>query len=479
MSDKKRKNKTAANGGTFGNQESKAGDSILDYIATLKMKDSLYTDVYTAVSVLRSLSNLGKNIVMRLLWLDNPVPDNVFKSWVRTSSQGLNQRGYMPSEALRSALERLTRLNVLIRTRGGEWHIEPRFKASLRKFVRNDAPDVGEGELAPAKKTVETATIEEHARRCWERILGLLIDESGIGRWGDEKEIEGIRQILIESGFMDDLGQRITPKGFRFLFLPHRKQVWSFLLGYVKYISRQNKSLSEDLVLRLLFMLSHLSLGQDYPMKSLSEPQKKVISHLVVFGFVYQRKKTSKRYFPTALALSLSCSEDSLVGTLGNTHGKIITETTFRITAYTSSAFQIAILNKFARLDYRLPNSVVGVVTKHSVMEALRNGINAAGIVMYLEQYAHPQMKRDPKTGKALPVAFKEQIYLWEKERQRFSVQKSCFLHEFASTVEFKSLLEFAREEGILQWFNERKQWMTVDGSAAEKIKEFRQKTRS
>ena len=89
-------------------------------------------------------------------------------------------------------------------------------------------------------------------------------------------------------------------------------------------------------------------------------------------------------------------------------------ETTFKVYAFTTSAFQLALLSLFVRMDYKLPNMVVGLITKDSIRNALKHGITSKEvcdfavnseltsivnesfceqICLYLEQYAHPQMR--------------------------------------------------------------------------------------
>uniref|UniRef100_A0A7S3Z975 General transcription factor IIH subunit 4 n=1 Tax=Lotharella globosa TaxID=91324 RepID=A0A7S3Z975_9EUKA len=471
MGDRKRMDVEISNGGfNFTGRRVGVGDSdsILDHIATLEMKDTLYNDVFTCISVLRSLPVLSKTIVMRLLFLEKSVVEGVILEWFKVA------RDYQ------NAIGRLLRLNLILKDQHGQFLLEPKFKASIRRYVRNDAPDAGLSELSADKHAPEPGKITRHARECWEMILNLLIEDNPEQLEGkSNQQIAQIETLLEGSGLITreltpegDTRRTITSKGFRFLFLPHKKQVWTFMLGYVRQISKGTPSdgvvVSEQDVLRFLFKLSHLSVGQGYPTKNLTEAERVVLLHIKDYGFVYQRKKSSKRYYPTVLAQSLSSMDQSLSDTLGNTHGKLIVETTFRLTAYTTSKFQIAILNMFVRLDYRLPNVVVGRITKHSVMEALKNGIKAADIITYLEQYAHPVMKRTPK---ALPHAVAHQIHLWQKDRERFQVAPSCFLSEFESDDEYKQTLKFAKERRILQWHSDKRRQLSITAAGLDQLK--------
>jgi len=80
---------------------------------------------------------------------------------------------------------------------------------------------------------------------------------------------------------------------------------------------------------------------------------------------------------------------------------------------------------------------VVGRITNVSISAALRNGITGDGIIMYLEQYASPRMKRNEQTGRALPQTVVGQIRLWEAERNRFSVITKMMMINSNITIGF------------------------------------------
>lgn len=107
-------------------------------------------------------------------------------------------------------------------------------------------------------------------------------------------------------------------------------------------------------------------------------------------GFLYRRSKTSKRFYPTRLASSLSSSafsqsdstalppSSSADGSKASANkGFIIVETNFRIYAYTSNVLQISVLGLFVQFKARFPNMVVGEITRAKMKGALEKGITA------------------------------------------------------------------------------------------------------
>lgn len=130
------------------------------------------------------------------------------------------------------------------------------------------------------------------------------------------------------------------------------------------------------------------------------------------YGVVYQRKMTSRRFYPTRLATTLT-SDASAIRSVSKTmdmvissakggaghkggnerpntsdsaasngllsssfatesSGFIIIETNFRLYAYTSSPLQISVLNLFVSLKTRFANMISGYITRESVRDALQ-----------------------------------------------------------------------------------------------------------
>ena len=78
----------------------------------------------------------------------------------------------------------------------------------------------------------------------------------------------------------------------------------------------------------------------------------KFVQHLREFGLLYQRKRTSGRFYPTRLALNIASSENKNMME-SRKEGYIVVETNYRIYAYTDSNLQIALLGLFTHPLYR------------------------------------------------------------------------------------------------------------------------------
>merc|ERR1719190_331583 len=126
----------------------------------------------------------------------------------------------------------------------------------------------------------------------------------------------------------------ITRAGFQFLLMERSSQVWYFILQYLDSVAQRGMSLVE--CLSFLIQLSFSKLGKDYSTDGMSNSLIKFLQHLREFGLLYQRKRTSGRFYPTRLALNIASGEGK--GDIDtNKEGFIVVETNYRIYAYTDS----------------------------------------------------------------------------------------------------------------------------------------------
>jgi transcription initiation factor TFIIH subunit 4 len=192
-----------------------------------------------------------------------------------------------------------------------------------------------------------------------------------------------------------------------------------------------------------------------------------------MFGLVYQRKRSSKRYYPTKLAINL-VSGASLSHTVSSSPHKaagfIVIETNFRVIAYTDSQLQIAILALFCQLQYRFPNMAVGTITRESIHQALINGITADQILSFLRLHAHQQMMAN---NPIIPPTVTDQLRLWEIERNRLQFEDGVLYSEFMSASDFDKVRRYAEDLGVLTWSNPGKRLMVVSQNGHDEVRRF------
>ncbi|KAM6038236.1 general transcription factor IIH subunit 4 isoform 3-T3 [Chlamydotis macqueenii] len=319
-------------------------------------------------------------------------------------------------------------------------------------------------QLGPDKHARDVPALDKYAEERWEVILHFMVGSPSAAVSQD------LAQLLVQAGLMKSEGGEapcITSAGFQFLLLDTPAQLWYFVLQYLRGAEARGMDLVE--ILSFLFQLSFSTLGKDYSVEGMSESLLTFLQHLREFGLVFQRKRKSRRFYPTRLAIALAS------GTSGappepDAHGFILVETNYRIYAYTDSELQIALIALFSELLYRFPNLVVAQVTRDSVQAAIANGITADQIIHFLRTRAHPVMA---KQTPVLPPTITDQIRLWELERDRLRFSEGVLYNQFLSQVDFEVLRDHARALGVLVFENPGRRLMVVTPAGHPDVKRF------
>lgn len=143
-------------------------------------------------------------------------------------------------------------------------------------------------------------------------------------------------------------------------------------------------------------------------------------------------------------------------------------------------------------LKSRLPNLVIGQLTRHSVKSALNKGITADQIITYLSHHAHPQMYKNVRVFHSsqdplLPITVSDQIRLWEREKNRVSAIAGVYCTsadpghlytEFTSVHDYIQVRDYANSLGVLQWESEAKRMLFVTSEGHGRVRDFIQRRR-
>ncbi|GAO47491.1 RNA polymerase II transcription factor B subunit 2 [Saitoella complicata NRRL Y-17804] len=448
--------------------------SINDYLEGLPAPvfSRLYQKPATCLAIFRLLPSLAKQFVMSTLYNDAPVEAASFDAWVEPGSKGRQN----------SAMDKLKRMQIYKEYKG-EVTMNPAFRTNFRIALTGggDHKSFGVPCSTADKNAVTVGFLDSHATEQWEMILHFMVNTLMDRMPGD-----GVVRLLQKSGLMEGNPQRretmsITNAGFQFLLQDVNAQIWALLLQYLTVAEELEMDPVE--VLHFLFMLGSLELGQDYSTDFLTPTQRIMLEDLRDYGVVYQRKSTSRRFYPTRLATTLTAHAGQwkrpaagLQGALsakldpGSQSGFIVLETNYKVYAYTNSPLQIAVLRLFASLKARFPNMVTGIITRESVLEALKNGINADQIIQYLTTHAHSQMRRQQPL---IPPTVVDQIRLWELDKNRIRANEGWLWHDFASTNDYEFVLKYAKDLGVVLWENATKRSFYVSDAGNASIKAF------
>lgn len=441
--------------------------------------ETLYNHPSICLAVYRELPEIARQFVIRILFVEQAVPQAVIASW---TSQLHSKEHTTATSALNELM--IWRSGVIP---GGlpAWELMPTFKKNLKiALLGGGQPWTMSNALEADSKPRDIAFLDNYAMERWRCLLQYMVQggHSQSNSNIDPISVEAVRVLLNANLIIEarDKSAMITRQGFQFLLLDTQSQVWHFLLQYLDKCGGIGLTLSE--CLSMLFQLSFSTLGRDYSTEGLSTNLQKFLQHLREFGLVYQRKRRAGRFYPTRLALNICNKRTAVAALTSESEGaqercNIIVETNYRIYAYTDSNLQVALLGLFTELLYRFPNLVVGVLTRDSIRQAFRGGITANQIISYLEQHAHPSMLNKETTGisttSLLPPTVVDQIKLWENERNRFTYTEGVAYNQFLSSSDFISLRDYAQSINVLMWHNDQTRTMVVTKNGHEDVKKF------
>ncbi|PFH37093.1 general transcription factor IIH polypeptide 4 GTF2H4 [Besnoitia besnoiti] len=136
---------------------------------------------------------------------------------------------------------------------------------------------------------------------------------------------------------------------------------------------------------------------------------------------------------PSSLLLRSSASSISSPFSIMGMEAGMLVQSNFKVYVYTASALQLSVLSHLCELQARLPNLIVGVLTRASVLAAYRSGITADQIIRFLEAHAHPvELERKLRTNAPLlPENVTIQLRMWEAERLRLSLYPAVLLKKW------------------------------------------------
>jgi len=431
----------------------------------------LYTQPATCLAIFRLLPDLAKQFIMRLLYIKKDVPLEHVKGWCYEQYE----------DKVNESLQRLYKLHICTKNQHNEIRMSEVFQENLNNALIGSGNHTSFGSTSSSidKHKVDIDFLDKYGTEQWEAVLHYMV-----GANIRKKPSPAVLKLLERSGLMakkdevrdeysvfnrvDENELQITNKGFQFLLQDVNTQVWAFLIQYLNMADDLKMDLVE--VLNFLFQLGSLQLGADYSVESLTPTQQQMLNDLKHLGIIYQRKRGSKRFYPTRLATSLTSGSMLISKPSTEDTGFIILETNSRLYAYTDSPLQISVLNLFVVLKARFANMVVGMITRDSIRSALNHGITADQIITYLRTHAHPEMK---KNMPILPLTVVDQIRLWEMERNRLKDEKGYLYHEFARAEDFQEVLNYAKHYNVVIWCNVKKRMLIVDKNGHDIVRAY------
>ncbi|KAF7493684.1 General transcription factor IIH subunit 4 [Sarcoptes scabiei] len=478
----------ASNNGNVRSKTTEESDEmnidLLGYLGQLSpaILNQLYESPVSCLAVFQELPSLAQNFVLRLLFIEQPIPQALISSWVRSISD------------YNDAAEILSRLNIwrscTMQSGLPGRQLNAVYQKNLKtSWLGGGAPRSIFTPMSNDKHQPDIGTLDNYSiNKRWDYILNYM---AGVKLKDlDESIGEITRKVICEAGLIESEDTQeitITASGFQFLLMDISLQIWFFLRKYLGLVENFGFNFIE--CLSFVIELNYLTLGKSYSTNDLSDSLQAVLQHLREMGLVYQRKRKDGRFYPTRLMVRLfesvrrnfrstqSSIDFSPLMPIKNEinvkrQGFIVVETNYRVYAYTESPLQIALLTLFIELHYRFPKFLVGLITRDSVRAAFRNGITAKQITHYLSMHAHPQMFSD-KRGTVIPSTIIDQIFLWEQERNRLTFCDGVLYSQFNSQTEYEALRKYAFSLNVILFENPARRYIVVTPTGNDEVKRF------
>ncbi|OEL16857.1 RNA polymerase II transcription factor B subunit 2 [Dichanthelium oligosanthes] len=228
-----------------------------------------------------------------------------------------------------------------------------------------------------------------------------LLHDEDISAWSSEFKVPSSYLVVTASSQLIHNQHTSIFGSYCFLcyqLMETNAQLWYIMREYIS--SAEERGVDPTELISFLLELSFHKLGAAYSLSTLTDVQRIAIRDLAELGLVKLQQ------------------------------GFVVVETNFRMYAYSTSKLHCEILRLFSRVEYQLPNLIVGAITKESIYGAFENGITAEQIISFLKQNAHPRVADKIPT---VPENVSDQIRLWETDRNRVDMIPSHLYEDFPS----------------------------------------------
>ncbi|CAB70230.2 General transcription factor IIH subunit 4 [Caenorhabditis elegans] len=443
----------------------------LDFLITIppKTRQRLLQKPSCAFFIYRMLPPIAQQTTIQLIWKGSfPTASDVEET-----------------KEIEDQVKLLKDLGLVHRqTTDGKLNIDTDYKRSYMYAAMLGAAQISSLVLEPNEGNRRGKDVEKKAVERWDCILRYLALPS---EENTQAVSETTRNLFKKANFTSggDTQIEITTFGFQFLLLSPVKQMWTYVIEYLKLEMSQGQDIVEVIEpLIQIVLLANRGFKAERECYQIdanwTEPQNELLNHLRELGVIFIRKRKDGVFFLTQLLTHLATNETiDDVSAEKVSNGKVIVETNFRVYAYTSSLLQLAIIALFTEMTYRFQDMSVGMITRESVRGALQHGITAAQIISFLRANAHPQCIATSGPVNCLPITVADQIRLWEDERRRMNLKDAYIYSHFESEDEFHGVCEYARQQNILLWSDNQQKLVIVNEDGHELVRQWYKREKS
>lgn len=460
---------------------------------------------YACKAIFQSLSTISKCFVMKLLFINQRILLKDILEWSSKDSIQMHS----------NAVEELVSLRILMTDENDvddfkislndldiEYQINPYFQSSLQQSLLYPMEPwsliLHKNDLSIKKPTREE--LDNYSTNKWNEILSYIVNLIPLSSFPTNILYIFVKRTNIMTEGITSNGKKgmiITAKGYEFMLKDYLGQVWDFVLETIKYSKSQEESLS------LLFMLSYCTFGRGYPLDALTKIQRQLIFEFSQVGIIYLESYQATHFYPTRIALnmifgnidmlqnnsSIPVPDSTISFNMNNNSNysnnlptineeeeennlqalKIIIETNNQVIAYLTNDIHFAMLQLFIDIQIRMPNMIIGKITKEKARQAFKIGITVIQIIDFLTLHAHPKVRyRNP----IIPENVTDQLTIWEAENHLIQTQEAIIvdLYEIFDDFprsEYQILVDnLQHSNNVLLWRNDEKMLLgvTIDG---------------
>lgn len=439
--------------------------TVINFIRGLKDLKSLYQDPLFSACILRMLDRDSSALLFDLLRL------NLNLSTIKTLPNIKESLSTLLSLGLIRKMDNKVVLNSEYRSSLLRSFCLSRFDRKLRPI---DIDDLKSTNMKPEHfdSAATNSKLEKVAEEKIHSILEHIASNSSI-------DLFGIKDILLYCELKDAL-QEITNKGFEFLLLARKDQLWFLIVNSIKYYSRNSLEESE-MFMGLVEVLLKRDCGP-YICSSFSNWYSFLDSIGVLFIASRDRNSTvlytnNSVLYDKASGMDTSkiCHSPSDVCDIYDvgfaklsmpinkaSNNFIVLETNFKIYAYTSNSYDKSVLSLFSKTVSVFPNLIKACFDEESILSAFNKGITAKQIIKYLQEHSGD-----------VPKNVVNQINIWEYRQHRIRVRNGYLYHDFIHLSDFHRVLRYIESSGGLIYKDEGKRVIVGEERIHESVKDF------
>jgi len=413
----------------------------------------LYEHRSISFAVYRSLPEVNQVLVMRIIALNSTIKNACVNIWTQEFPEAKKET--------EEAFEYLKALKLLESDTSSS-RVCPEFKSSLQTALIQGPC---RSDLKVKTRSSRINDICKAAQKTWDSLLQFIVGSQ-------DRSLDGfLITLLTRSQIVRfDNGSRsirINPLGFKFILLDTKTQVTTLILENLQ----DKDAFYVEVFLKLLFDMSLLNLGDYVKADQFSQYEHKILRHMRIMGLAYFKSKegkdiTNEKIFPTQFTIGLTVGE---LNVENDQEEYLVIESNFRVYGYNCSKFKMDLLRSFLDIEIEdmAPHMLVCRLTRDSAMRAFKEGITADQIIDYMEKHCHKNMRsEDYLSGiydqRPIPLHLRQQLRLWEKERDCLEFQPGTLIDGFEDVGHFTKACAYAAEIGTVVWSSDQSLKMVV-----------------